>query len=119
MIAHLILFRPRADVSPSERRAIIDAYAVALREIAVIRRARVGRRVLIGRAYEDIMRTDFPYAAILEFDDLDGLRTYLDHAAHQEMATRLFAAVAETLVYDFEMEEGVEGLRGMSIDERH
>ena len=117
MIAHVILFRPRPDVSLSERHAIIDAYALALRDIAAIRRARVGRRVRIGRAYEEMMRTDFPYAAILEFDDLDGLRAYLEHPAHEDMAEKLFAAVAETLVYDFEMEGGVEGLRGMLVDE--
>jgi hypothetical protein len=116
MIAHVILFRPRPDVSLTERRAIIDAYAIALRDIPTIRRARVGRRVMVGRSYEDMMRTDFPYAAILEFDDLDGLRAYLDHPAHQDMATRLFAAIAEVLVYDFEMEGSAEGLRGMLVD---
>ena len=116
MIAHVILFRPRPDVSLTERRAIIDAYAIALRDIPTIRRARVGRRVMVGRSYEDMMRTDFPYAAILEFDDLAGLRTYLDHPAHQEMATRLFAAIADVLVYDFEMEGTAEGLRGMLVD---
>ena len=117
VIAHVILFRPRPDVTLPERRAIIDAYAVALRDIPTIRRARVGRRVMVGRSYEDLMRTDLPYAAILEFDDPDGLRAYLDHPAHQEMATRLFAAIAETLVYDFEMEGSAEGLRGMLIQE--
>ena len=116
MIAHVILFRPRPDVALSEQHAIIDAYAVALRDIPTIRRARVGRRVRIGRAYEELMRNDFPYAAILEFDDLDGLRAYLEHPAHEEMATRLFAAIAETLVYDFEMESGADGLRGMLVD---
>jgi hypothetical protein len=116
VIAHVILFRPRPDVALSDRRAIIDAYAVALQAIPAIRRAHVGRRVRVGRAYEDMMRTDFPYAAVLEFDDLEGLRAYLDHPAHEEMATRLFAAVAETLVYDFEMEGSAEGLRGLAID---
>ena len=113
MIAHVVLFRLRPDVPLSERRTLIDTYAVALRDIPAIRRARVGRRVRIGRAYEDMMRSDFPYAAILEFDDLAGVREYLDHPAHEELSTRLFAAVAETLVYDFEMEGSAEGLRGM------
>jgi hypothetical protein len=64
-----------------------------------------------------MMRTDFPYAAILEFDDAAGVRAYLDHPAHQEISTRFFAALAETLVYDFEMEGNAEGLRGMLLDE--
>lgn len=100
----------------SERRALIDAYAVALRDIPSLRRARVGRRVRIGRAYEEMMRTDFPFAAILEFDDVAGVRAYLDHPAHEEISTRFFAAIAETLVYDFEMEGSAEGLRGMLVD---
>jgi hypothetical protein len=118
VIAHLILFRLRPDVPLAERRAIIDAYGRALREIPVIRRAHVGRRVRFGRPYEDLMRTDFPYAAVLEFDDLDALRAYLDHPAHAEMATKLFAAIAETLVYDFEMEDSVAGLQGMLEEEQ-
>ena len=116
MIAHLVLFRLHADVPLSERRALIDAYAVALRDIPSIRRARVGRRVLMGRGYEEMMRTDFPYAAILEFDDAAGVRAYLDHPAHEEIASRFFAALADTLVYDFEMEGSAEGLRGMLLD---
>ena len=97
----------------ADRRALIDAWATALREIKSIRRARVGRRIRIGRAYEEMIRTDFPYAAILEFDDIGGLRAYLDHPAHEPISTRFFAALADTLIYDFEVEESAEGLRGI------
>ena len=92
-----------------ERRALIEAWSAALNDIPAIRRARVGRRVLIGRSYESLTRLDFPYAAVLEFDDIDALRAYLDHPAHETMATRLFAAIADTLIYDFEMGADVEG----------
>src|SRR6267142_2113476 len=111
MIAHVVLFRLRPGVSLAERRAIIDSYAVALRDIPTIRRASV------GRAYEEMIRTDMPYVAILEFDDLDGVRAYLDHPAHKEISTRFFAAIADTLIYDFEVEGDAEGLRGMLVDE--
>jgi hypothetical protein len=50
-----------------------------------------------------------PTQAVLEFDDVDGLRAYLDHPTHEAMATRLFAAIADTLIYDFEMSADVEG----------
>ena len=109
MIAHVVLFRLRPDVSPEERRALIEAWGAALSDIPVIRRARVGQRVRIGRSYESLTRLDFPYAAVLEFDDVDGLRAYLDHPAHEAMATRLFAVIADTLIYDFEMRAEVEG----------
>jgi hypothetical protein len=96
-----------------DRRALIAALATALEEIPSIRRASVGRRVRIDRPYEQLTRIDLPYAAILEFDDVGGLRAYLDHPAHEDIANRFFAALAETLIYDFEMEAGAEGLRGM------
>lgn len=109
MIAHIVLFRLRPEVSLEERHALIDAWATALKNIPVIRRARVGQRVRVGRSYESLTRLDFPFAAVLEFDDLDGLRTYLDHPAHEAMATRLFALIADTLIYDFEISADAEG----------
>ena len=113
MIAHIVLFRPRPELSMDDRRALIGALATALNEIPSIRRASVGRRVRIDRPYEQLPRLDLSYAAILEFDDVGGLRAYLDHPAHADVANRFFAAFAETLIYDFEMEAGAEGLRGM------
>jgi hypothetical protein len=103
VIAHIVLFRLRPDVSLEDRRAVLDAWATALKDIPVIRRARVGRRVRIGRSYESLTRLDFPYAAVIEFDNMEALRVYLDHPAHEAMATRLFAAIEDTLIYDFEI----------------
>jgi len=111
MIAHVLLFRLHDDLPHVEQRALVEAYAAALRDIPTIRRAHVGRRILLGRPYETAMRTDFPYAAVLEFDDVDGVRAYLDHPAHAEMATRFAAAAFERLVYDFEMMEDAASLR--------
>jgi hypothetical protein len=109
LIAHVVLFRLRPEVSFDDRRALLDAWATALKDIPVIRRARVGRRVQIGRSYESLTRLDFPFIAVLEFDDADALRTYLDHPAHEAVATRLFAAIEDTLVYDFEVAADPEG----------
>ncbi len=116
MIAHIVLFRVRPDMSQTDRHALIDSFATALREIPSIRRARVGRRVRLGRSYEELTRVDLPYAAILEFDDADGVRSYLDHPAHEAISTRFFAAISDTLIYDFEVEGSAEGLRGMLVD---
>jgi hypothetical protein len=113
LIAHVVLFRLRPEVSIADRRAIIDAWTTALKEISSIRRARVGHRVKIGREYESLARIDFPYGAILEFDDLNGLRAYLDHPAHESITTRFFAAIADTLIYDFEVAGDGEGLLEM------
>ena len=109
MIAHVVLFRLRTDLSADDRRALVDAWSTALGNIPEIRRARVGRRVRIGRSYESLTRIDFPYAAVLEFNDAQALRAYLDHPAHEAMATRLFAAIEDTLIYDFEVTATPDG----------
>ena len=103
MIAHLVLFRPKSGLSDDERRGLTEALTTAIRDIPSIRRARVGTRVTHGRPYELLMRTDYSHAAILEFDDLDGLKAYLEHPAHAALAERFFSAFEEGLFYDFEL----------------
>lgn len=105
MIAHIVLFRPREGIGAAERQAFAAALETARREIPSIRRFQLGRRVRHGRPYEQAMPEDFPFAAVIEFDDLDGLKAYLNHPAHGELA-RVWATTSEaTLVYDYEMEE--------------
>jgi|SRR5687767_11199866 len=106
MIAHVVLFRPRPDLTPDARAALTEAFEAAIREIPSIRRARVGRRVTHGRPYEALMRVDYEYAAILEFDDLSGLRAYLAHPTHDQLASRFFSASVDALMYDFELSDG-------------
>lgn len=69
----------------------------------------------MGRSYEQLTQIDLPYAAILEFDDVDGLRAYLDHPAHEAMSTKLFAAIADTLIYDFDVAADAEELRRLPL----
>lgn len=113
MIAHVVLFRPRADLSPAARSALAEAFESAVREIPTIRRARVGMRVLHGHAYEALMRVDYQYAAVLEFDDTAGLRAYLEHPAHLQLASRFFDVFEHALMYDFNLEEGPAGLAAL------
>jgi hypothetical protein len=110
VIAHIVLFRPKADLSSRDADRLVAAFEQALLGIPVIRRSHVGRRVSIGRGYEELMRTDYPYAAVLEFDDVAGLREYLEHPAHGEIGAAVFAAAADILVYDFEMGPRLDGL---------
>jgi hypothetical protein len=110
MIAHLVLFRPRAGLPEATRQNLTASFSRAVREIPSVRRARVGPRIAHGRPYEQLMRVDFSYAAVLEFDDLEGLKSYLEHPVHAELAARFFEASEETLIYDFELQDGVEAL---------
>lgn len=113
MITHIVLFRPRTGLSPAERSNLADALRIALETIPSIRRARIGRRVTHGRPYEQLMRVDYEFAALLDFDDQAGLKAYLEHPAHEALATRFFEAFAEALMYDFELDEGVDALANL------
>ena len=56
------------------------------------------------------MRVDYEFAALIDFDDLAGLKAYLEHPAHEILADRFFQILEEGLMYDFELEEGERGL---------
>jgi hypothetical protein len=114
MIVHVVLFRLRSELAEETRDGLADALLRATGEIPTIRRARIGSRVTIGRPYEQLMTTDYAFAAILEFDDLDGLQSYLDHPVHETLAQRFYASVEQALTYDFELwepESGIERIR--------
>jgi hypothetical protein len=110
VIAHIVLFKPRRDLSAAARHDLAEAFATALRGIPSIRRARVGPRITHGRPYEQLMRVDYEYAAILEFDEVAGLKAYLEHPAHQQLGERFFSLFEEALMYDFELDEGEKGI---------
>jgi hypothetical protein len=105
MVVHLVLFRPRANLADQAVRAFLDAVATAQQRIPSIRGFRVGRRVTHGRPYEQLMREDFPYAAILEFDDVEGLKAYLQHPAHTALGEGLFEALEAGLIYDYDVRD--------------
>lgn len=113
MIAHILLFRPRTGLSADSRHQLADALAAAARDIPSLRRARVGRRITIGREYEQLTRTELPFAAILEFDDEAALKAYLDHPAHQRLAMRFFESIEEIQIYDVDLQEGDAGVRDL------
>jgi len=106
MVFHIVLFRPRPDLSDADRDAFMRALEHAAAKIPNVRRFSVGRRVTHGRGYEQLMKEDYEYAAVIEFDDVDGLKAYLNPPAHAELGERFFTALAAGLVYDYEMSEG-------------
>src|SRR5262245_34266590 len=118
MIAHVILFQPKHDLSQEERRGLADAFSAAVTQIPSVRRARVGRRVTHGRPYEQLMAVDYSYAAVIEFDDVSGLTAYLNDPVHERRATRFFAGFARAWMYDFELGEGERALTSLLEDVR-
>jgi hypothetical protein len=109
MISHLVLLKPRPDLSADERRGFVDAFEHALTEIPTVRGVRVGDRVLHGAGYEQSAPA-MEFIAVIDFDDLAGLQAYLRHPAHERLAAWFGQSVTASLVYDFQV-GGVEELR--------
>jgi hypothetical protein len=104
MIVHVILFQPRPDLSDDARGELMGALTHATDAIPSVRRFRVGRRVTHGLpGYEQMMRDPYEYAAIAEFDDMDGLKAYLAHPSHTDMGRHFTESAARSLAYDYEM----------------
>jgi hypothetical protein len=102
MVSHLALMKPRADLSAGDRERLIAAFERALREIPTIRRVRVGQRITNGASYEARMPDAADYYVLIDFEDAEGLATYLRHPAHEDLGTAFQDSLAAALVYDFE-----------------
>jgi hypothetical protein len=108
VIAHVVLFRPKPDLTDDQRRAFVAALEHTLVNIPLIKRARVGRRVTVGRLYEEQNAHDFPFVAILEFDSEADLRAYFEHPAHQMLGAQFYVTSDAAFVFDYELLEGLE-----------
>lgn len=82
---------------------MFDALNAAASGIPSVRRFSVGTRTIHGAAYEPMMREDFPYAAIVEFDDVAGLKAYLRHPQHEKLGALFYQLQEMALAYDYEI----------------
>lgn len=102
VISHVVLFRPRPDLSADQRQTLVTALKGAVNGIVQIRRATIGKRLLLDRpGYEEQMAEHYEYSAILEFDSETDLRAYLDHPAHDLLGKLLFTSAEAVLAYDY------------------
>jgi hypothetical protein len=102
VIAHLILFEPRSDLSDQARAEILRAFIAAAAAVPSVRGMRIGRRVRHGLpGYEQGPQPNYEYAAILEFDDVEGLKDYLRHPAHAAAGRHFSASSSSALAYDY------------------
>ena len=102
MISHVVLFRPKPSLTAEQRVTMVNALRAAVEGIPQIKRANIGKRVLLNRpGYETQMAEHYEYSAILEFDSEADLRAYLDHPAHDRLGKLLFTIAEAVLAYDF------------------
>jgi hypothetical protein len=115
MIAHVVLFTPRASLSPAERRTLVEDLERACQAIPAIRRARIGRRRALGHAYDTVGPARFEFVAVLEFDSEADLGSYLQHPAHVALGRWFYQGAEVALAADFEIVEP-PGLQGLVAD---
>ncbi|HET7697508.1 MAG TPA: Dabb family protein [Vicinamibacterales bacterium] len=106
MIAHIVLLQPRAGLTDGERAEALATLRRAAHGVPEIRSIRLGRRVTHGLpGYEQLMHQDFAYALIVEVDDVDALKRYLQAPAHAALGELFYRATSAALAYDYEIDE--------------
>jgi hypothetical protein len=106
VIVHVVLFQPRPGLSDEQRDRVLADLRRAATEIPSIRRFRIGQRILHGLpGYEQAMSDNYEYAAIIEFDDREGLEAYLRHPAHETAGAHFNTSAARAIAYDYEVSE--------------
>jgi hypothetical protein len=101
VILHLVLFTPRPSVNADAQNRFAEALECALTTIPSVVSYRIGRRIRFDAAYEAIS-ANFEYCGVIEFADRDGLATYLQHPAHDELGRLFYETSAEVFAGDFE-----------------
>jgi hypothetical protein len=104
LVAHIVLFRPKAGLAAEDRESLVAAIERAHREIAVIRRFLVGKRTQRGAGYAAAM-PEYPFIAVIELEDEMALQQYLSHPAHEGLARLFWQTSDSALAYDFALVE--------------
>jgi len=105
VIAHIVLLQPKPDLTDTQRADALETIRTSAANIPDVRRFRLGRRVKHGLpGYEQLMPQDFQFALIVEVDDVDALKRYLQAPAHDALAHLFYTATAAALAYDYDFE---------------
>ncbi len=86
MLRHVALFRWKPGTTDEQVAAVKDALEALPAQVPTIRSYAVGPDLRLG---ED--RWDF--AVVASFEDARGYQAYVDHPAHQAVATELIAPI--------------------------
>ena len=106
MIAHVVLFRPKAAMTDDEKRSFAQVFRQTLLDIPSVERARVGR---VGESHQaggiDLGNTSDLFVVVLEFTDQYGLSNYLNHPNHEELARLFWVHNESTAILDVPMRD--------------
>ena len=106
MIAHVVLLQPKPDLTAQQRAEALATIRESFANLPDVRAVRLGTRVTHGLpGYEQLMKQDFEFAMIVEVDDADALKRYLQAPAHEAIGNLFYSAASAALAYDYLMEE--------------
>ena len=115
MILHVVLYRPKPSATAEELSELVNALEVASREIPSIRQVRVGKAVDLGFSYSNWSTDQNDLnVALFEFEDLDALKAYLTHEAHQKLAALFWSTCDKPTIIDVSaVDPTVHGLKAV------
>lgn len=118
MILHVVFYQPKASASAGELAELVAAIERASRRIPTVRQVRAGRAKDFGFGYSNrSVGPKLGYVAVFEFSDLDGLKAYLMHDEHTELAKLFWSACEETMIVDVEaVDPKVHGLSELLVE---
>ena len=116
MITHVVLFAPQTAFSSDQEQGVLEGIHAVVRACPAVKACRIGRRVRHGLpGYEQAMATDYAFALMLDFEDVEGLRAYLRHPLHEAVGAVFTSAAEASLAYDYAV-QGLEEVAGQSLE---
>jgi hypothetical protein len=103
VIAHIVLFTPKATLSDSSKRLFAQSVVKTLSAIEHVTAAKVGRRVDVDPGYgRHLGDSTYEFAAIIEFESRSALVDYLVDPRHQELGRLFWESCDRTVVSEVE-----------------
>lgn len=112
MIAHIVFFEPKENVTPDQKRSFGQLLVSLASSIDSIKRAYIGRSVRLDPGYDrHFGDKTYSFAAVLEFDDEAGLLEYLKHPKHEELGRLFWLWCDSTAIMEVETRDLKDDLR--------
>lgn len=106
MIAHMVLFTPKASLTIDDKRSFALAWHEVGQEVSTIKRAFVGRSADVDPGYNrSFGDTTYKMAAVLEFESREDLVYYLRHPRHAELGRLFWECCERSVVCEVETRE--------------
>jgi Stress responsive A/B Barrel Domain len=106
LIAHVVLFEPKADVTPEQRRDFLNEIRSVATEIAIVHQASVGRPLSFSRMPAlNSGQPTYSFAAVMTFRTRNDLDVYLTHPRHELLRTMFWNFCQATLIADLDLSD--------------